>query len=136
MIVVVDANELFSLLIRGSKKTHEILLSNKLELVAPEFIMVEFLKHKSEILKKTHRSESELTTVLSLVYCRIKLIPNEEFGDFIERASTILGSHKKDVPYIALALKFNCPVWSEEKLLKRLAEVEVMDTGELWKKIG
>jgi hypothetical protein len=36
MIIVVDANELFSLLIKGSKDSAEILFSNKIELIATE----------------------------------------------------------------------------------------------------
>jgi len=34
--------------------------------------------------------------------------------------------------YFALALKFNCPVWSEEKLLKKQLFVKVLNTFELF----
>ncbi len=41
MIIIIDANELFSLLIKGGKDSTEILFSNKIELIAPDFILVE-----------------------------------------------------------------------------------------------
>ena len=48
MFVVVDANELFSLLIRGTKKSESVLFSDKIDLIAPEFLLTEFSKHKNE----------------------------------------------------------------------------------------
>lgn len=132
MLVIVDANELFSLLIKGSRRSAEILLSNKLELIAPEFIMVEFSKNKEEILSKTHRLESEFIELLSIFEKQIKFIPKEEFEEFIPEASKILPEHPKDAPYFALALKFKCLIWSEEKLLKKQSSIKVFNTFELF----
>jgi len=131
MKVVIDANELFSLLIRGSKDSKEILFSNKVKLIAPEFLLIEFAKNKEEILSKTHRSEEEFIQILYIFKKRIKLIPEEEFESFIEEACEIFPQHTKDYPYLALALKYACPIWSEEKLLKMQNKIEVFNTREL-----
>ena len=56
MLVIVDANEIFSLLIKGTTKSEAILFSNTIELIAPEFLLDEFSKNKKEILTKLHRS--------------------------------------------------------------------------------
>ena len=72
MLVVIDANELFSLLIKGSKLSKEIFLSKNIELIAPEFILEEFTNNKSELLSKTHRTETEFSEVLSVFKNRIK----------------------------------------------------------------
>ncbi|MEK6860231.1 MAG: PIN domain-containing protein [Nanoarchaeota archaeon] len=135
MIVVVDANELFSLLIRGSKDSAEILFSNEVELIAPEFIFLEFSNNKEEILEKTHRNEEEFLEVLLIIKNKIKLIPEQEFEEFLDESRNLFPQHTKDVPYLALALKYKCPVWSEEKLLKKQDKIEILNTQELIKRL-
>lgn len=131
MIVVVDANELFSLLIKGTEYSEEILVSNKLQLIAPELLLIEFSNNKEEVLSKTHRTSEEFNKLLSIFERRIKFIPEEEFKEFISNACKIFPEHSKDAPYLALALKFNCVLWSEERLLKKQDKIKVLNTREL-----
>ena len=56
MLLVVDANVLFGALI-GRGKTLEIFLSDKVYLLAPEFLFEEFEKHKFEIAEKGNASD-------------------------------------------------------------------------------
>jgi len=95
MIVVVDANELFSLLIRGTRDSEEILVSNKLQLIAPELLLIEFSNNKEEVLLKTHRTPEEFDKLLSIFERRIKFIPKEEFRDFIPEACKLFPEHTK-----------------------------------------
>ena len=132
MLVIVDANEIFSLLIKGTTKSEAILFSNTIELIAPEFLLDEFSKNKEEILTKSHRSRDEFFRLLSIFERRIELVPKEEFENFIPRVLELFPEHTKDFPYLALALKFNCPLWSEEKLLKRQSVVKILNTKELF----
>ena len=132
MLVIVDANEVFSLLIKGTTKSEAILFSNTIELIAPEFLLDEFSKNKEEILTKSHRSRDEFFRLLSIFERRIELVPKEEFKNFIPRVLELFPEHTKDFPYLALALKFNCPLWSEEKLLKRQSVVKILNTKELF----
>lgn len=46
MDLVVDANVIFSALIAGQGKTHELLFNNTLQLYAPEFLLEELRKHR------------------------------------------------------------------------------------------
>ena len=39
--------------------------------------------------------------------------------------------HAKDVPYFALALSLNCPIWSDEKSFKKQNKVEVYSTADV-----
>ena len=48
MLLVLDANELFSAMIAKSE-TLNLFFDGKLTLVSPEFILEEFKEHKSEI---------------------------------------------------------------------------------------
>lgn len=135
MFVVIDANELFSLLIKGNKSSKEIFFSKNLELIAPEFIIEEFARHKEELLLKTHRTEAEFLEVLSVFNDRIKLILEHDFCQFMPEALRLLPEHTKDAPYMAIALKFNCIIWSEEKLLKKQSAVRVLNTNELFNEL-
>lgn len=102
MIIVIDANELFSLLIRGSKDSAEIFFSNKIELIAPEFIFIEFSNNKEEILEKTHRTEEEFSEIFLIFKEKIKLIPEQEFEKFLNEACKLFPQHTKDSQYLAL----------------------------------
>ena len=128
-----DAN--FALLIRGTAKSEAILFSVKAELLAPEFMLAEFSNHRQEILAKTHRSEDEFDRLLSMFERRIKPVPQEEFKAFIPQACEALQANIKDAPYVALALKCQGPIWSEDKALKEQSAVEVLNTEELYERL-
>lgn len=55
---------------------------------------------------------------LDMLKDRIEIIPNEEFGNFMSEAAR-LSPDPDDAPYFALALKFDCPIWSRDMRLKR-----------------
>ena len=135
MLVVVDANELFSLLIRGSGNSEYIFFSNRAELIAPEFLLIEFEKYKEEILDKTHRSTTELSMLLSIFRRRIKFIPEQEFKDLLKEAAAHLPEDPKDAPYLALAMKYNALIWSEDRALKKTSPAKVSNTDELLKEL-
>jgi len=132
MKVVVDVNELFSLLIRGTSRSEAILFSENFELIAPEFLLDEFLRNREEILKKNHRSEADFDRLLEIFRRRITLIPKSEFEEFVPRALSLFPEHTKDVQYLALAIKFDCILWTEEKLLRNQDPVRVNNTWELF----
>lgn len=130
--MVVDANVLFAILIK-SAKTEEIMLETELHLFCPEFIFEEFKKYKGEILEKTKRTEKEFLAVFEVIKAKIKTIPNEETEKFIAEARRI-SPDEKDVDYFALALKMNCAIWTNDKLLKKgQNEVKIYTTEELVK---
>ena len=135
MLAVVDANELFSLLIKGNGKSEMLFFSENVELLAPEKILLEFARHKSEILKKTHRSNEEFSRLLSIAEKRIELVPKEEYNPYLPKALSLLPTHPKDAQYFALALKYSCILWSEEKLLKKQSSVIVLNTQEFFEKL-
>ena len=116
MDVVVDANVLFSILIK-SGKTEEIMLEPDLQLLCPEFLFVEFEKYKAEIIEKTKRTDKEYDKVFEVIKARIKTIPNEETEKYMGEAGRICPD-MKDVDYFALALKMKCSIWSNDKILK------------------
>ncbi|MBU2503835.1 MAG: hypothetical protein KJ879_02165 [Nanoarchaeota archaeon] len=133
MLLVADANILFSALIRDSG-TAELIISDKLELITPEFVLVEFEKHKKEILKKTHRSESDFQKFMVILRSKIEIIPLSELRKFIKDAEKI-SPDSDDIHYFAAALKFNCPIWTQDKELKNQGKIKIYNTLELIKEL-
>jgi len=134
MELVVDANILFAILIRQGK-TAEILVNPLFKVYAPEFFLEELLFYKQEILSKTHRSESDFNDVLNLFNEIIHLIPNYKTFEFLDKAREICPD-EKDLEYFALALKLNCAVWSNDKVLKQQNKVIVYSTEDLVNEFG
>lgn len=134
MKFVIDANPLFSALIKDSF-TVNIIVSEDVELFAPEFLFDEFLEHKEEILAKTKRTERELNDLVYDLKKVIRVVPKKEFDPFFEEAKQ-LTSDEDDVPYLALALKLKIPIWSNDKKLKTQDKVKVYSTEDLKKELN
>jgi len=135
MLLIVDANVVFSVLIKGGK-TLDIFVLNRarkrFEFVAPEFLMVEVEKHAREIIKKTGLSIEEIRKVLDFLEKEIDFVSFEEFSEFSEKAEQI-SPDPNDFQYFGLALKLNGAIWSNDKALKTQFVVEVLSTEEIIK---
>jgi|SRR3989344_5437961 len=134
MDLVIDANILFSICINTSK-AEDILFSNGLNIFAPEFLFEEFKKYEEYILNKTKRNKLEFEKFLRVIEKRIKIIPNEETKQFLEKARKI-SPDPNDVDYFALALKLHCAIWSNDKLLSRQSLIKIYGTNELINKLN
>ncbi|MEW6221796.1 MAG: PIN domain-containing protein [Candidatus Hadarchaeota archaeon] len=130
---MVDANTVLSALISGSK-TFDVFLANKrlkrFEFIAPEFLFLEVGRHFDEILERSRLSPEELAKVFKLIKEEIKFVPFEEFNEHANEAEKV-SPHTKDVQYFALALAFDCGIWSKEKAFKDQSRVRVFSTLEL-----
>ncbi len=134
MLLIIDANELFAAMIaRGV--TLNLFFDRRLDLVSPRFILEEYIKHKGDIVNRSGLNEEETLSFLLLLTPKIKLFEKEEISEFLKEAKEI-SPDSDDVEYFALALKLNCPIWSEDKLLKKQSKVKVYSTSDLLKEIG
>ena len=128
MDLVIDSNILFAALLKDSG-TSDILFKHAL--YAPEFIFEEFKKYKNYLKGKTKRTEESFIELFNLFERNVILIPKEEINPFIKQAEKI-SPDAKDVPYLALALKLRCSLWSNDGNLKeKQNKVQVYSTEEL-----
>ena len=88
MKLIVDANVLFSALIKNGL-TADLLISDKLQLFAPEFLFTEFTKYKDLILRKTHRNEEDFNQLLEILKEQIIIVPKKEIMPFMDEADKI-----------------------------------------------
>ncbi|MBU0906799.1 MAG: DNA-binding protein [Nanoarchaeota archaeon] len=131
MKLIVDANIMISALVNFKGKTRALIFLDELELLAPEFLISEIEEHKNEIAEKTKISYEELTIALNLTFSRIKLIPFEEFSEFIQKAKEVCPD-PDDEEYLALALSKNLPIWSDDTAIReRQNTIKVYTTTEL-----
>jgi len=136
MKLVVDANVVISSLIKKSTTFDVFLLNSvlkKLEFIAPEFLWIEVEKNGEELLKETELTEDEFKEVMEFLIEEITIVPSSQFLEFLPEAKRLLSTHPKDVPYLALALKFDCSIFSGDKTLKRLSPVKVLSPREVLK---
>jgi predicted nucleic acid-binding protein len=128
--LVVDANILFAALIKEGV-TAELLLSDKLQLFAPEFLFKEFSKYEQLILKKTHRSNVEFNQLLELLKSQITTISKNIITPHFKEAVKF-SPDPKDTVYLALALAINSNIWSNDKELKeKQNKIRIFTTKEL-----
>ena len=133
MLLVVDSNIALSSLIAGNLT--RLILSPRIELAAPELLFEEINKHREEALAKSRLSANDFDILLALLEKKIRLFPMDEFISFMPEAEKLLGEHRKDAPYVALALKLNCPFWSYEKRFKRSGRIESLTAEEVRKMV-
>lgn len=134
MYLVIDVNVVISSLLSQGDSFNVFALNNifnKFEFVAPEFLLIEFEKHKEEIVKRSKLNADEAKEVIDFITKNITFVPDSQFRDKIKEAKEILKEHEKDVPYLALALKLNCNIFSGDKLFKSICKEKVKAPKEI-----
>jgi len=133
MELVVDANILFAAIIKQDR-TSDIFFLDTFTYYAPEFILLEFKKYRELIKKKSGCSDKDFNNLTNIFKRRIKLIKENEVIIYKKKAQRI-SPDPKDVPYLALAMKLKCPVWSNDKKLKNQDNVKIFSTKEIIEKL-
>lgn len=132
--IVVDANMIMSLLIaEGSKR--RLFFSKHVNPVSPEFVLFEIGKYWQEIIEKSRLPEEKIKLVLSEARKALNTLSLSDVKDFMSEALQA-SPDPDDAEYFATALKLNCPIWSEDKLLKKQSRVKVFNTPELLAGLG
>ncbi len=131
--LVVDTNVVIAALLRPGK-TRDLFFSSNVQLFSPIHLLEELSAHQEELRAKTgldrptylHSVEDMISNIIILQ--PISLLPNEP------HARRICPDHK-DWPFFAAAFYLNCPLWSNDKRLKKQNEITVYDTASMSKKI-
>jgi len=135
MKLVLDSNIIFSALIKKSK-TRDIILSDFFELYAPEYIFTEIIKHKELLLRKSKLDQGDFDALLLLLQKHIHLVTKEKYDKKMAIAEDILRNIDiTDSPFLALALAFNCSIWSNDGHFQQQNKVVVYTSKDLMKNI-
>ncbi len=127
MKFIADANVLFSLA-KPDSVTSDIVKTRKVTLLAPDFAIIELHKYKEDLL--TISGEKNFASVIESLKKKVVFVDYSEYKDKMNESSLKI-SDQKDVTYLALAVKLNIPIWSNDKQLKEQSIVDVFTTKEV-----
>jgi predicted nucleic acid-binding protein len=130
--LVADTNILFSFFWKKSL-SRKIMSSDAAELFSPEFALEEINAYESEICRKTGLSKGEFRESRKELALLVGFVPVEEYRRFFKSLLSV--PDKDDIDFLALALHIGCPIWSQDKALKRQGAVTVYSTAELLPKL-
>jgi len=128
---VIDTNVLFSFFKRDST-TRKLILCISLDtpIYAPEYLLEELRRYSTVIMRKAHLTHEDFERILALLRKYVTFIDYESYADFIDVAIKITPD-PKDVDFVALALKLNAILWSNDKELRTVPVLEVLNTREI-----
>lgn len=129
--LVVETNIVYSFFWKNSP-THKLLSSLiEVDLFSPKFTLDELNKHKEEILFQSKIRTNEFNELMKSLSTLVEFVKESEYIRFIMEAKSLFPEHLKDIDFFALALKLDCPLWSNERLHKKQSRVNVFNTDEL-----
>lgn len=135
MRLVIDANIAFSLLKKGSF-TRRFAQEHSLELYSHKFILEELEEHSKELCELLKVSEDKFKRIKEilpkLINLKVKVSPQQ-----LNWAGSLI-SDPDDKQYLALALRLNCPIWSNDPHFQEplvVNVVKVYTTQELIEKL-
>ena len=140
MRVIVDANIVFSGILRSDGRIGDILINSDgiFKFISPDFLRIEVQRHHEKLIKISKLRidqvlEAEFQICKSIIFISDEQISNKNW-DFAEQL--VYDIDKKDVSYIAFSKQFKAKVWSGDKsLIKGLANkgfTNFISTNELW----
>src|SRR3989339_330165 len=129
MEMVIDANIVFAAIIKRTK-TLELMFEENIRLYAPETILIELEKYQDYLCRKGNMTTEEIKSMIFRLKNVITIIYLGELVSQIPEARNICPD-PGDIPYFALALKMNIPIWSNDKELKKQKRVKIFTTDEL-----
>jgi len=125
IIIVVDANIILSALLGG--KPSSILFDGRFQFITSEFILKEVKKYLPRVEKKLEVPKEKLTSLLEDLPLRV--YDRNFYRDQLPIAKKMI-SHidKKDVDTLALALKLETFIWSQDKHFESSGYTKLLKT--------
>lgn len=132
MKIVIDANILFSALIKDST-TRKLILEYEGNFLFPEYVFIELEKYKDFLLEKSQMHTEDFDKLLTLLLNKVVIVPNEVLRPHQEKALALVKDIDiNDVLFVACVLAYpNSVLWSEDKALKEIKELAVLSTKEI-----
>lgn len=80
--------------------------------------------------EKAGITKEEFYELLYRIMRNIKIISHEYYSSSIEEAKELI-KDIKDVSFLALALTFNCPIWSDDRHFQEQKRIKILNTKEM-----
>lgn len=118
--VIVDANILFSALLRRASRFAQIILGSDRQFFICESTIVELFKHKEKIVRLSKLEEDELIRVFYVLLRRVTVVKEDLIEQAVRRQAYELcqGIDVADTPFLALTIHLDGLLWTGDKTLK------------------
>ncbi len=113
---------------------------------APLRALEEIQRHEGEIMKKTGLARQAFNKKTEELFKRIEIVRPESYKTALKEAGWLISQAEfseeekaellDDIAFIALAYEKKCPLWSQDRLLKKQKLVPVLDTREIIELLG
>ena len=121
MKIVVDANIIFSGILKSNGKIGDLLINsdNFFSFIAPNFLRTEIYNHHDKLLKISNLTLEQILESEYQIYKSITFISEEQISmENWEFANSLVSDiDPKDIVYIAYAKQFKCKLWTGDKKL-------------------
>ncbi len=123
MRIVVDANIVISIMTKLDGASARTWLEADTDIVftAPDHLRNELAKHRTRIAKLMKRSVADVAELEGLLLERVEFHAAHGVPErYLTKAKELTGDvDPKDAPYVALALFFDCQIWSGDRRLSK-----------------
>ncbi len=118
MEIIIDTNKVISATLT-SGKIRKIVVFAPFKFIAPKYLVNEIAKHRCKLCERFGIPLEHFDYIFDeLISPRIELIDESFYGDRVTEAFELAKRFdEKDAPFIALALKLNVPIWTNDKKL-------------------
>ena len=132
MRIVIDTNRIVAATIIDGM-SRKILFSENFEFFSPEYTTTEINEHKKEIMEKTDLNETEFDFLVSIILEKIRLIPFDEYKNFIEESKNLI-KDLDDVPFLALCLTLRTDgIWTDDEHFMKQNKIKIFRTSDMIK---
>ena len=121
MKIVVDANIIFSGILKSDGKIGDLLINSDkfFSFIAPDFLRTEIYNHYDKLIKISNLSLGQILESEFQIYKSITFISEEQISlENWQFANNLVSDiDPKDIAYIAYAKQFKCKLWTGDKKL-------------------
>ncbi|KYK33946.1 MAG: hypothetical protein AYK19_12655 [Theionarchaea archaeon DG-70-1] len=126
--IVVDANPMIAALLGGASRN--IFFERRFRFCTTEYTMNEVYKYIPYIAEKSGIEREIIEYALTLL--PIQSYPKEFYRDTLEKAEELIGEiDRKDTSILALVLKLQAPLWSEDRDFERIKGIALLKTKDI-----
>ena len=120
MLIVIDTNIIFSLLLGKNREMRDTFLDPTNIFYAPNYVIGELFEKKEKIMRCSALSEVGIYELFHRILSKIKFVA-EDFVSSEHKFQAFALCHgidEDDIPFIALTLQLNAVFWTGDKKLK------------------